>query len=410
MLTMDPPRCSSMRGSTARVHRNTLFSTTATLRSQVASSVARMSSPPPMAALLTRTSMRPYALSAVSTSRWASAARVTSMSTQTARPAVCTIWSTVSRPRVESRSATTTAAPSLAARNAMARPIPDPAPVTIATRSVSRILPPQDAAVDVQRRPGDIAGFVGCEEADRVRDVGGSAQASNRDVSHHSGEFLGRHRDTHRGLDLAWCHGVYGDTVWSEVPRQGLGEGDQATLRAGIGHRSAHATGLARDGGDVDDAPPTPLAHAASNGASIVKGAAEIHLQHMQPLFLGNLLERPPAGHSRVIDQHVNRPKRAGTGGHGRRDLVPVLYIGEAPHGFPPERMHLASDALEEVEVTPDQRRVGLSPGELERHGTADPTAGTGHQRHAAVEPQGSGHYCRPRLLSVRPGSAPVWR
>jgi len=62
-----------------------------------------------------------------------SADRVTSTRTAAARPPAFSIAATVSADPASFTSATTIAAPSLASRCAVARPIPDPAPVIIAT-------------------------------------------------------------------------------------------------------------------------------------------------------------------------------------------------------------------------------------------------------------------------------------
>src|SRR5262245_57551414 len=170
-LTIAPRRCAIMAGRAARVQRKTPLSTTATLRSQVASSIWRRSSPSATAALLTRTSTRPKADRVSSTARSTSAARETSASTNRARPPSRSISSAVPRPPSGFQSTTTTAAPSAAYRRAIAWPMPEPAPVIRATRSCSRIaslLSPQqlgEAADDDLHLAGAQRGRVDVEPA-----------------------------------------------------------------------------------------------------------------------------------------------------------------------------------------------------------------------------------------------------
>src|SRR5438094_10590877 len=77
------------------------------------------------------------------TSLWTEAGSATSVSRERARPPPASICLTVSAAPARLISATTTRAPSLANSLALARPIPDPAPVMTATRSLSFILPPE---------------------------------------------------------------------------------------------------------------------------------------------------------------------------------------------------------------------------------------------------------------------------
>src|SRR5262249_16089871 len=78
MLTMEPPPARRMAGMTARVPRKTPVELTAMIRSQSARVVSTIRYPPPMPALLTRTSSFPYKRSAFVTAPAQSDSVVTS--------------------------------------------------------------------------------------------------------------------------------------------------------------------------------------------------------------------------------------------------------------------------------------------------------------------------------------------
>ncbi|MGC3972429.1 MAG: hypothetical protein QM775_35320 [Pirellulales bacterium] len=84
------------------------------------------------AALLTTTFSPPNSRTAASIAARHSASFETSVRANTARPPALRTASTVAWPPASFKSATTTAAPSLANNSAMARPMPLPAPVTTA--------------------------------------------------------------------------------------------------------------------------------------------------------------------------------------------------------------------------------------------------------------------------------------
>ena len=146
-MTIDPCFCSIIRGSTALEHKYTLFKTISRLRSHVCSSIFRMSLPRDRPALLTRMSTRPKASIAPSTiiATWADWDTSTVLAIDCAPDSTSNLEVAIARSA--STSATTTSAPSAAKRTAMAQPIPDPAPVTIATALFNFI----DARILAQR-------------------------------------------------------------------------------------------------------------------------------------------------------------------------------------------------------------------------------------------------------------------
>jgi hypothetical protein len=142
-LTIAPFLRAIIPGSTALVQRNALLSTISKLRSQRSGSIMRRSLPSEAPALLTRMSTGANTLSARA-KMWSTPSGVaTSASTAIAVPPASSIPLATDSARSPYRSATTTVAPSRAKSSAVARPIPEPPPVTTATvlaRSMTNLL------------------------------------------------------------------------------------------------------------------------------------------------------------------------------------------------------------------------------------------------------------------------------
>src|SRR5215468_4241334 len=133
MLTMEPPPAQRMAGIAARVPRKTPVELTAMIRSQSARVVSAIRLPPPMPALLTRTSSFPYKRSASVTAPAQSDSLVTSRRTNVASPPDARISSTVVFPSASRTSPSTTFAPSFANRRPASAPIPREPPLISAT-------------------------------------------------------------------------------------------------------------------------------------------------------------------------------------------------------------------------------------------------------------------------------------
>ena len=135
LLMIRPPRgsWSFMRRNASRVQRNApvrLTSTTRRHSSNVRSSSGTAGAPVP--ALLNRRSRRPKACFVVSKRPRTESGSVTSVGTARARGPSGPARATVSASASGRRPASTTEYPSPRRARAVARPIPDPAPVTIA--------------------------------------------------------------------------------------------------------------------------------------------------------------------------------------------------------------------------------------------------------------------------------------
>src|SRR4051794_13002520 len=147
MFTMRPrasPRddCPSMRRTAARHSRYGPRRLTAIIASQSPGSVSSsgFECAPASTALLTRTSSAPQRSTARATSASQSASRATSAATYSAAPPSAVMSASVGSPPVSGSrrtSATKTKKPSPARRRAIARPMPDAPPVTIAERGTA---------------------------------------------------------------------------------------------------------------------------------------------------------------------------------------------------------------------------------------------------------------------------------
>src|SRR2546423_10897920 len=135
MLTIRPQPASIMSGTTAWQQSNVAVRLTARIRFHFSALIERKRSKPWSPALFTRIVGLPRRerTSATPAAIWERS--VTSTVTPVAVPPEAAILSAVASAELPSRSKTATAAPSLARRSLMARPMPEPPPVTIAVRS-----------------------------------------------------------------------------------------------------------------------------------------------------------------------------------------------------------------------------------------------------------------------------------
>src|SRR3954468_22166586 len=169
MLTIAPPPCFSITGSTYLQPRNTLFRLKFTCASNTSSDI---STGPPAAeppTLFTRMSMRPKRFMHVSTMARTSVPFVTSQ-TCVAMPGA---FASVSSMLFASRSTAKTCAPSSTKRTVVERPLPqpgptEPAPAMIATLPLSREPIETPRIVDEHRLA---LGFGGCSLRERVDEI-----------------------------------------------------------------------------------------------------------------------------------------------------------------------------------------------------------------------------------------------
>src|SRR5579871_3956686 len=193
--------CSSIAATAARAQRKTPRRLTAMIASQSSSEVSSsgFECAPAIAALATNTSSRPR-LRARATIRSTSATSDTSASRCSPRsPSSSAVEGPPSRGSGE-RSATITWAPSSAKRRAIARPIPELAPVTTATLPSRRTGIPYAASVRIAVIG---AGWIAADHVGRIGRTAGLELAAVADL------------DPERAAMLAGERPVYGD--WREM-------------------------------------------------------------------------------------------------------------------------------------------------------------------------------------------------
>src|SRR5215471_6299033 len=139
---------------------------------------------------------------------------------------------------------------------------------------------PQDAAIYIKRRAGDVPGFFRCKEPDRAGDILGSSELAQRNAARNRMSLISSQTLAHVGLDLAWRDRVYGDAIWTEVARKRLGESKKTTLGARVRDRAAHSTCLRRNRSDVDYSTPSTLAHSVGDRLNVVEGSGQIYAEH----------------------------------------------------------------------------------------------------------------------------------
>ncbi len=138
VLTITPLPAASMCGSTARVSRKGAVRLTRMTRSHSASLTSASADIRSMIpALLTSTSTPPKRSTAVATTASTTDCSLRSPVTATAMPPASLISSTTARTPSALRSAATTRSPWAAKVSAVARPMPEPAPVTMTPRPSS---------------------------------------------------------------------------------------------------------------------------------------------------------------------------------------------------------------------------------------------------------------------------------
>src|SRR5436190_1222681 len=134
MLTIRPQPSSSISGTTAWQQLNVPVRLTSRMRFQSSRLIFRNGSNPWRPALFTRIVGRPRRARTSATPASICCRSVTSTVNPIDVPPAASILAAVSSAELPSRSNTATAAPSVASRSLMARPIPEPPPVTIAVR------------------------------------------------------------------------------------------------------------------------------------------------------------------------------------------------------------------------------------------------------------------------------------
>src|ERR687892_717129 len=321
-LTTRPQPRSSMLGTTARAR---LIGANTLIANADCSSPGSVFSVGPTgqttAALLIRMSTPPSSptAAAIACGTWSGSPR-SAGATFATRPRARTSSAVSSSSSCE-RASNETFAPAWASATAVARPMPLPAPVTSACapsnavtrlpseerRASVRAASPSDghpAAVDRDDCPVQVAGPVGGEEHDRLRDLlrsSGAAHWDRRDdrgeaVAHGvgSGRVCGAGRD---GVDADAVRTVLGCPRLRQQRRGGLG--------GAVGRQAGHAE-LGDHRRDVDDAPMAAGRHPRRDRRRQEERRLDVDREGLVEGWLGKLMRRAAGKDAGVVDEDVD--------------------------------------------------------------------------------------------------------
>src|SRR5436309_3352439 len=213
--------------------------------------------------------------------------------------------------------------------------------------------------------PGNIVALARRERGlarDQIMDERGdffhTARTAHRNLTQHIVQGGLRNIIQDRGPDHRRRDAVHGDVALSgNLFRQRLGQRDYGGFGARVRNERRVAF-LARDGGDVNNAPVMPLEHLLNHGAAYEENALEIDGINRVEVFFVEFPEHGGlAGNAGVVHDNVNRAKRpadlrdpgADRSGHGhvalhteaadalrhrRRAFVVQVEYGDTRPGF----------------------------------------------------------------------------
>ena len=146
---------------------------------------------------------------------------------------------------------------------------------------------------------------------------------------------------------------------------------------------------------------PLPaIEHARPDGLAAASGAHQVHVQHVQPVLLGQALRGPDAVDARVVDEHggLAEPRDDLADGRVYRGAGADVQLDAEmplPHGV--------GGSAGTAGVATPERHPGALAGELARDGVADAAGRARHERNLAVE-QTHAHPGRRRLPPGKAG------
>ena len=191
--------------------------------------------------------------------------------------------------------------------------------------------------------PGHVRRPLGAQEADDGGDLLGLPRAAERDSARTRSSASSRVIPC---APAAWsampallepqaaADRARASTALTSTPRARVGVGERARERelgrlghgvGGVGRRGA----LARGGGDVDDPRPSPARPCRGASALMRRiGAEHVQLPLLEPVRVGQLVQRRDRARAGVVDEDVGR-------GRGRGQRAPGRSIGDVGgHGL----------------------------------------------------------------------------
>src|SRR5215469_18540086 len=229
--------------------------------------------------------------------------------------AAAPIAAATSPPSRSSTSAITTLAPSRAKRRAVAAPMPDAAPETIATlfanlmdpsRSVVPSLMEGATAIDGQCGAGDERGLGACEEQDSVGDLERFGNAFQCIGARIAWQALRHRRVHHARADAVDAN------AGSQFGRQSTRQVHDPALRSSISRHAGRIGQQTLTRGDVDDCCTRCPAEPRQSAAHGDVDAGQVHIDHPAPLGDADLEHSAVQYNAGAVDDAVNAARLVG--------------------------------------------------------------------------------------------------
>src|SRR2546428_1005107 len=243
-----------------------------------------------------------------------------------------------------------------------------------------------DAAVDVEGLPGDVARARRREEHGQGGDVLGLVRGPERDRGVAPPLYL-VDRDALRGGARpqilvrqradggAGADGVHVDVVLGELERRQARHADDGALAAGVDRVRGAGEPLARDGGYVHDHAAAPGDHLARDPLQTEEDALAVDPHDAVPVVFGEIHDVSATGDSGVVHEHVDPAERVGDATDRPIDAREISDVGTERETLAPESAHGAGGGFDGALVEIDGDDVGATPRKRQRRRLADAAA-----------------------------------
>src|SRR2546428_3228716 len=249
-----------------------------------------------------------------------------------------------------------------------------------------------DAAVDVEGLPGDVARARRREEHGQGGDVLGLVRAPERD----RGVAPPLHlvdRDALRGGARpqilvrqradggARADGVHVDVVLGELERRQARHADDGALAAGVDRVRGAGEPLACDGGDVHDHAAAPGDHLARDALQAEEDALAVDPHDAVPVLFGEIHDVGAARDAGVVDEDIDLAEGVDGLADHPVDALEVADVGPEGQALAAERADGVGRRLGGPLLEVDRYDVRAALRQGQRRRAADAARGTGDDR-----------------------------
>mmetsp|Transcript_5647 Transcript_5647/g.14126 ORF Transcript_5647/g.14126 Transcript_5647/m.14126 type:complete len:305 (+) Transcript_5647:41-955(+) len=242
------------------------------------------------------------------------------------------------------------------------------------------------STVDGERLPSDVGGGrIHREKSHESCNFFGLSVPLERNALENLGFNLLAQNTRHVRGDETWRNGIARDVSSTVLPRNCLGERDDASLGSSV-VRLPGVAGDSDDGGDVDDPPLPLLAHDFGGRLSGIKDSGEVRVDHLLPLLGLHSHHQRVSCDAGVVHQDIHSPPLVDARREHVLDVALVGHISLEGDGFPTALGDLSSHLLSllgRARVVHQDLRSGLSEGK--RDSLADAARSAGHHAHGSL-------------------------